>query len=198
MIPRALAPLALALAGAVGLSACTPVRIKLQYRVRQPSPEHSGRVVFGTLTDERRNPREVAPDVTVAPGSPSMPMTIETMIRQGLAFAGFAVVPEAPLRIDARLHTAWAQQTFYSVQANVQLTVSLVEVASGRTVWTNRFGVVESMGGADARTNHQAAYKKALTRLAGQIADAFAASTFAEAAAAAGRGETPAAPDHVP
>ena len=80
-----------------------------------------------------------------------------------------------------RLHAAWAQATFYRVQANLQLTVDLVEVASGRTVWTHRFGTVESSGGSDARSNYQAAYKRALNKLAGEVADAIAATLFAEA-----------------
>lgn len=162
-------------------AACSPIRIKLEYGSRPPSTEHAGRVAFGTLDDQRRNTREVAPDVSLVGTSPSVPETMEKIVREGLAAAGFEVAPSAPYRVDAHLHTAWAQATFYRVQANLQLTVDLVEIASGQTVWTHRFGTVESSGGSDARSNYQAAYKRALSKLAGEVADALAASTFAEA-----------------
>lgn len=167
--------------------ACSPVRIKLAYRARPPSAERAGQVSFGTLADERRNRNEVAPDVSVAEDSPSMLETIETIVRQGLAAAGWEIVPNAPLRIDAHLHTAWAHQSFYNVQANIQLTVDLHGAGgSGPALWTHRFGVVDASGGSDARNNHQEAFKKALSKLAVDVAEAFGSSTFAEAAA--GRG----------
>jgi hypothetical protein len=167
-------------------AACSPVRIKLGYRQRPPSAERAGRISFGTLADERRNPAEVAPDVSVAPGTPSVLETTETIMREGLGAAGWEVVPDAPLRIDARLHTAWAHQTFYNVQANIQLTVELHRAPGrGEPIWRHRFGVVDASGGSDARTNHQEAFKKALSKLAAEVAEAFGSSTFAEAFAAA-------------
>jgi hypothetical protein len=161
-------------------AACGPVQIKLAYRARPPTAERSGRVAFGTFTDERSNRREVATDVTLASDSPTMPAAVETLLREGLVWAGYQIVDTARLRMDARLHTAWARQTFYNVQATIQVTVSLVD-ASGTVVWTHRFGVVEAAGSADARTNHQDAFSKALSKLAADVADAFASSTFAEA-----------------
>ena len=137
--------------------------------------------MVGTMDDQRRNTREVGADVELSDDSPSVPETFERIVREGLAASGFVVTLDAPFRVDAHLHTAWAHATFYRAQANLQLTVDLVQTASGRTVWTHRFSAVESSGGANARANFQAAFKRALGRLAGDVADAFASSTFAEA-----------------
>lgn len=188
MIQRPVPHVSLALVTvlACAAAACSPVRIRLAFRPRPPSAERAGRISFGTLTDERRNRTEVAPDVSVVPGTPSVLETTETIVRQGLAAAGWELVPDAPLRIDARLHTAWAHQTFYNVQANVQLTLELRPASGGgEPLWRHRFGVVDASGGADARTNHQDAFRKALSKLALEVAEAFGASTFAEAYAGA-------------
>lgn len=172
---------ALALA-AVAAASCSPVRIRLSYRARPPSTEHSGQISFGTLTDERRNRHEVGPDVSLVEGSLSALDTAEKIVREGLLAAGWEVVPNSPLRVDVTLHTVWAHQTFYNVQANVQMTVTLVRGSGpGPALWTHRFGVVAAAGGSDARSNHQEAFKKTLNKLAAEVAAAFGASTFAEA-----------------
>lgn len=177
--------LTIVVAAAVALTACSPVRITLSYRARPPSPQLVGAVRFGTIYDERRNRREVAPDVSLVEDTPTMLETTERIVREGLAAAGWDVTPAAPLRIDVRLHTAWAHQSFYNVQANVQLTVELHRgTEAGEPLWVHRFGVVDGSGGSDARTNHQEAFKKVLSKLAAETMAAFGSSTFAEAATA--------------
>jgi hypothetical protein len=161
------------------------MRIGLSYTARQPAASHAEAgevpIALGQVVDARSSRDRLGADIAPAEGSPRLTTLVEQILREGLATAGWQVAESAPLRLEARVVRAWAEHSFYRAQAHLQVVVRLVDGARGADRWSHRFGIVEGAGGTDVRRNYEAAYKNALTKLAADVADAFASETFTSA-----------------
>lgn len=162
------------------------MRIGLSYTARTPSasqaPAGEVPIALGRISDARRNRDRLGADVAPVDDGPSLSMLVEQILRQGLGAAGWQTAESAPVRLEARIVRAWAEHSFYRTQAHLQVDVRLVDGATGTDRWNHRFGIVESGSGTDVRRNYEAAYKNALTKLASEVADAFASESFTSAA----------------